>query len=268
MSYLKAKLPLFGHLMATFALFLILFSGLWLYFFCGYYNLELEYENNNRTTLVLREGKFSVQNIFYENKTIHVIDSSLEKDDCNSLPLSSIYVGYFISYFPPRIFITAPSTSSYYYSGRELDSIMYVVNCWKPIKSSQYIDASRCTTKSNTSSPPTSFFYCLDENTVLNLNQTCTVKVGVPIMVKNISGMSTLAIYNKLSKGFYLSWYYSENYYELSLLQYLKRALHHFLYGIHGIGFVTIVGMQMASLLYLPNIKLRSVLNFFFIFHF
>ncbi|KAL1118493.1 hypothetical protein V6Z11_D01G038600 [Gossypium hirsutum] len=87
-------------------------------------------------------------------------------------------------------------------------------------------------------------------------------------MVKNISGMSTLAIYNKLSKGFYLSWYYSENYYELSLLQYLKRALHHFLYGIHGIGFVTIVGMQMASLLYLPNIKLRSVLNFFFIFHF
>ncbi|MBA0880966.1 hypothetical protein Goshw_027148, partial [Gossypium schwendimanii] len=26
-------------------------------------------------------------------------------------------------------------------------------------------------------------------------------------MVKNISGMSTLAIYNKLSEGFYLSWY-------------------------------------------------------------
>ncbi|MBA0848769.1 hypothetical protein Goshw_006913, partial [Gossypium schwendimanii] len=27
-------------------------------------------------------------------------------------------------------------------------------------------------------------------------------------MVKNISGMSTLAIYNKLSEGFYLSWNY------------------------------------------------------------
>ncbi|MFQ6655646.1 hypothetical protein Gotur_026113 [Gossypium turneri] len=44
-------------------------------------------------------------------------------------------------------------------------------------------------------------------NTVLNLNQACTVEAEVPIMVKSISGMSTLAIYNKLSDGFYLSWH-------------------------------------------------------------
>ncbi|MBA0574690.1 hypothetical protein Golob_027332, partial [Gossypium lobatum] len=165
MSYLKAKLPLFAHLMPTFALFLILFPGASLarhlfnqevqdcgstfcgnlnisYPFrlknqppqCGCYDLELACENNNRTTLVLREGKFFVQNIFYENKTIQVMDSNLDKNDCNSLPLSSI-------------------------------------------------------------------------NTVRNLNQACTVEAEVPIMVKSISGMSTLAIYNKLSQGFYLSWY-------------------------------------------------------------
>ncbi|MBA0728872.1 hypothetical protein Golax_025403, partial [Gossypium laxum] len=96
---------------------------------CGWHDLELECENNNRTTLVLREGKFSVQKLFYENETIQLVDSSLEKDDCNSLPLSS------------------------------------------------------------------------------NLNQACIVEAEVPIMVKSISGMSTLAIYNKLLEGFYLSWY-------------------------------------------------------------
>ncbi|MBA0733509.1 hypothetical protein Gogos_017515, partial [Gossypium gossypioides] len=88
-------------------------------------------------------------------------------------------------------------------------SIIYVVNCRKPIKLSQYINASRCITKSNISSPSpsTSFFYFLDRNTVLNLNQACTMEAEVPIMVKSISGMSTLAIYNKLSDGFYLSWH-------------------------------------------------------------
>ncbi|TYI96021.1 hypothetical protein E1A91_D01G039700v1 [Gossypium mustelinum] len=155
---------------------------------CGCHDLELECENNNHTSLVLREGKFSVQNIFYENETIQVVDSSLDKNDCNSLPTSSVTYHY--------------NTYSSYNNKRESQpSIMNVVNCTKLIRSSQYIDASRCTTKSNTSSPPTSFFYFLDENTVLNLNQACTVEAVVPIMVKNISGMSTLAIYNKLSEG-------------------------------------------------------------------
>ncbi|KAK8368435.1 hypothetical protein V6Z12_A01G040200 [Gossypium hirsutum] len=191
---------------------------------CGWHDLELECENNNHTTLVLREGKFSVQNIFYENETIQVVDSSLDKDDCNSLPLSSVYFDYSDGYiFSPHYYTSSSfldSISSHYYyntyssynNKRESQpSIMYIVNCTKRIRSSQYIDASRCTTKSNTSSPPTSFFYFLDENTVLNLNQACTVEAVVPIMVKKISGMSTLTIYNKLSEGFYLSWKYHQS---------------------------------------------------------
>ncbi|MBA0791848.1 hypothetical protein Gohar_016396 [Gossypium harknessii] len=122
MSYSKAKLSLFGHLMPTSALFLILVPGASLarHLFnqdcgsvfcgnlnisyplrlknqppqCGCHDLELECENNNRTTLVLREGKFYVQKLFYENETIQLVDSSLEKDDCNSLPLSSVYFDY------------------------------------------------------------------------------------------------------------------------------------------------------------------------------
>ncbi|KAB2095475.1 hypothetical protein ES319_A01G039500v1 [Gossypium barbadense] len=284
MSYLKAKLPLFGHLMPTFALFLILFPGASLarhlfnqdcgstfcgnlnisYPFrlknqppqCGCYELELACENNNRTTLVLREGKFVVQNFFYENKTIQVMDSNLDKNDCNSLPLSSIYFKYldgqlYSVFSSPHYYSHSHHYyTSYYYYSRELEaSIMYVVNCWKPIKSSQYIDASRCITKSNISFPPT-FFYFLDRNTVQNLNQACTVEAEVPIMVKSISGMSTLAIYNKLSQGFYLSWY--ENpYLELSGLRYVM-----FCFGLC----LNEIGMHMVSLLYISYCRMRYMM--------
>ncbi|KAL1118488.1 hypothetical protein V6Z11_D01G038200 [Gossypium hirsutum] len=174
------------------------------------------------------------------------MDSNLDKDDCNSLPLSSIYFKYLdgqlYSIFSSHYYSHSHHYyTSYYYSRESEASMMYVVNCMKPIRSSQYIDASRCTTKSNTSSPPTSFFYFLDENTVLNLNQACTVEAVVPIMVKNISGMSTLTIYNKLYEGFYLSWEYRQSD-RFPLLQSVNRALHHhFLYGVHGIGFLLLL---------------------------
>ncbi|MBA0641226.1 hypothetical protein Goklo_025794 [Gossypium klotzschianum] len=95
------------------------------------------------------------------------------------------------------------------------------MNCTKPIKSSLYIEASRCTTKSNTSSSlPTSHFYFLNGNThPSDINQACTIKTEVLIMVNNITGMSTLDIYKKLSEGFWVKWsrwdsdscYYNKN---------------------------------------------------------
>ncbi|TYH86453.1 hypothetical protein ES332_D01G044000v1 [Gossypium tomentosum] len=209
MPKLKAKLPLLGHLMPHFALFVILFPGVCLarqlinqdcgstfcgnlnisfpFRFknqppqCGLYDFELVCENNNRTTFVAREGKFFVQLIFYENYTIQVVDTSLDTDDCNSLPLSSLY-----------------------YIG--IYTIMYVVNCTEPINSSLYIGACRCTTKSNTSSSlPTSHFYFLDAKTrPSDFNQACTIEAKVPIKVKNITGMSTLDIYKKLLEGFWV----------------------------------------------------------------
>ncbi|KAG8502331.1 hypothetical protein CXB51_000317 [Gossypium anomalum] len=216
MPKLKAKLPLLGHLMPDFALFVILFPGVCLarqlinqdcgstfcgnlnisFPFrlknqppqCGLYDFELECENNNRTTVVAREGKFFVQQIFYENYTIQMVDTSLDTDDCNSLPLSSLYYNYYFY------------SISFY--------IMYVVNCTEPINSSLYIEASRCTTKSNTSSSlPTSHFYFLDAKTrPSDFNQACTIEAEAPIIVENITGMSTPDIYKKLLEGFWVEW--------------------------------------------------------------
>ncbi|TYI41796.1 hypothetical protein ES332_A01G051000v1 [Gossypium tomentosum] len=208
MPKLKSKLPLLGHLMPDIALFVILFPGVCLarqlinqdcgstfcgnlnisFPFrlknqppqCGLYDFELECENNNSTTVVAREGKFFVQQIFYENYTIQMVDTSLDTDDCNSLPLSSLYYNYY----------------------------MYVVNCTEPINSSLYIEASRCTTKSNTSSSlPTSHFYFLDAKTrPSDFNQACTIEAEAPIMVENITGMSTPDIYKKLLEGVWVKW--------------------------------------------------------------
>ncbi|KAA3467826.1 rust resistance kinase Lr10-like [Gossypium australe] len=104
MPKLKAILPLFGHLMPAFALFVILFPTACFArhltnqdcgsTFCENQNISFSLtnlfscENNNSITLVRRGGKFSVQQIFYENYTIQVLDVSLDMDDCNSLPLS------------------------------------------------------------------------------------------------------------------------------------------------------------------------------------
>ncbi|KAK5844269.1 hypothetical protein PVK06_000405 [Gossypium arboreum] len=208
MPKLKSKLPLLGHLMPDIALFVILFPGVCLarqlinqdcgstfcgnlnisFPFrlknqppqCGLYDFELECENNNSTTVVARKGKFFVQQIFYENYTIQMVDTSLDTDDCNSLPLSSLYYNYY----------------------------MYVVNCTEPINSSLYIEASRCTTKSNTSSSlPTSHFYFLDAKTrPSDFNQACTIEAEAPIMVENITGMSTPDIYKKLLEGVWVKW--------------------------------------------------------------
>ncbi|XVF18375.1 hypothetical protein REPUB_Repub11eG0016000 [Reevesia pubescens] len=224
----KAKLPLFGLNMAAFALFLILFPCACLarttienqdcgsafcgnvnisYPFrlktqprnCGYHSLELECENNNRTTFVMKNGKFSVKEINYENSTMRLVDARLDKDDCSSLPLSSIDLDL--------------RRDLYYH----LPTTVYLVNCPTAMKSSPYVDASRC---ANSSSRPSSYFYFLDSKTpASDFNQSCTVEAEVPIEVNNntIAGMSTVDIYKKLSMGFELPWHlvYSD-YYEVS----------------------------------------------------
>ncbi|GMJ05390.1 hypothetical protein like AT1G66920 [Hibiscus trionum] len=252
MPELKPKLPSLGHLVAAFALFLLVFPGACLarhlnhdcgsvfcgslnisYPFrlknqppqCGDYSLELECEQNNRTTLVWREWRFTVEEIFYENYTMRVVDAGLDMDECNSLPLSSVY----FSLSECESVIQLPI---YYYAK---GSIMYVVNCPKPMKSALFIEASRCSIHSNASS----YFYFLDGRTsTSDFDQSCTVEAEVPISVSNISGMSTLGIYNKLSEGVLLTWK-EYNYYNqycsnkltfLGVLSALRFAFRNYIY--------------------------------------
>ncbi|EOY13489.1 Uncharacterized protein TCM_032090 [Theobroma cacao] len=169
---------------------------------CGYNELELVCENS-RTIFPMKHGNFYVQHISYSNKTIQLLDMSLDEDNC-SIPHSS---------YP-------------FYQTTTESSIMYLVNCPIQINNSWvYIDAFRCT-KTPCSRPP--YFYFLDENTAKSdFHESCTVEAQVPIMVANITGLSTFDIYTKLLEGFQLSWSSSDDDMSrlLSLLWLLLRPL-------------------------------------------
>lgn len=148
--------------------------------------VELECENDNRTIWVMKNGKFYVQDIFYSNFTIRLVDGSLDADNC-SLPRTSVTCDYDL----PCDGLGLPGT---------IPNTMYLVNCSRPMNSSLYVDASLCT---NSSPHPPSYFYFLDQETPSrDFNPFCTViNEWIPIMIENITGLSSLDIYEKLLIG-------------------------------------------------------------------
>ncbi|KAK8691743.1 hypothetical protein V6N13_075242 [Hibiscus sabdariffa] len=84
---------------------------------------------------------------------------------------------------------------------------MYLVNCTMSIKSSQYVGASRCSDTSSGHDPPSSYLYFLSKRMMpRDFSPFCTVIAHVPVMFYDITGMTTLEIYENLSMGFGLSW--------------------------------------------------------------
>ncbi|XP_022718070.1 rust resistance kinase Lr10-like [Durio zibethinus] len=168
---------------------------------CGYHNLELECDNNNRTTFVFVGEKLYVQQISYENQTIRamfMVDHERPSRDNCSLPRNIIR--YLFDY------LYLNSTADLYVRLNYPHSYMYLVNCTTAMKSSLYVNASRC---SNSYSHPPSYFYFLNENTrSSNFNPSCIVIAKVPIMLKNITGLSTSDIYEQLLLGYELIWDY------------------------------------------------------------
>ncbi|PPR98964.1 hypothetical protein GOBAR_AA21703 [Gossypium barbadense] len=108
---------------------------------CGGHRLELECDNNNHTNLVMKYGRFYVQNISYDIckvefspnlksqniscETMQAMDANLSKDDNCSLPRNSFRVDDFC---------TVP-----YILG---SSVMFLVNCSEPMNSSSGMSTS------------------------------------------------------------------------------------------------------------------------------
>ncbi|XVF79248.1 hypothetical protein PTKIN_Ptkin14bG0205800 [Pterospermum kingtungense] len=130
--------------------------------------IELECDNDNRTIWVMKKGVFHVLEIFYSNSRIRLLDAGLDGDTC-SLP-SSINLHH--------------SCSAPFFHFYKNMTYMYVENCTSPVISSDYVDASRCTTNSS------SYLYFLDMNTPPHdLKEFCTtIAEGVPVMMEDITG--------------------------------------------------------------------------------
>ncbi|XP_022717423.1 rust resistance kinase Lr10-like [Durio zibethinus] len=176
---------------------------------CGDHWLELDCNNNNRTTFVFGKDNLYVQNISYGDQTIlRVMDmvdhERLSRDHC-SLPRGSLN-GIEYSYQSLESNLGVDVSLYYNYSSMYGYSFMYLVNCTTTMKSSLYVNASRCP---NSSSHPPSYFYFLHGNTqASDFNPSCIGIAEVPIMLENISGLSTSDIYEQLLLGYELIWYY------------------------------------------------------------
>ncbi|XP_021288573.1 rust resistance kinase Lr10-like isoform X2 [Herrania umbratica] len=180
---------------------------------CGNRKLELECDDENNSTIFpMKYGNFYVQDISYSDRTIQLLDVSLGNDNC-SIPHSS-YPWYTPFAKNLEVYRSTPDLS-----------IMFLVNCTTQINdSSVYIDAFRCT---NTPSPQPPSLYFLDGETInSDFHESCRIEAQVPIMLANITGLSTSDIYTKLLTGFQLSWFsYADDNWTLNILQWVATLL-------------------------------------------
>nr|KJB17939.1 hypothetical protein B456_003G025800 [Gossypium raimondii] len=163
---------------------------------CGDPRFELDCENStDSVVLIIEQEKFYVQNISYSDYTIRFVDPSLVDTNNCSIPLSS---------FP----LSGSSCDQYMIETIDFQ-FMYIVNCMTLMESRIYIDASRCINGSGSSSSQQSYFYFLVGRTPPSeFDPSCTVVARVPGDFRNISGLPTSDVYEKLSKGFEMSWRY------------------------------------------------------------
>ncbi|KAM4084565.1 hypothetical protein ACB094_08G142100 [Castanea mollissima] len=106
---------------------------------CGDSRYELSCENNRTTVLHLFARKYHVQEIYYNNYTIRVVDSGIWKDNYFSFPSYSLnrynfsqYRSAYTTYLPKRTEDT------------ELSRSVVLMSCDKPVNSLFYLDASTC----------------------------------------------------------------------------------------------------------------------------
>ncbi|XVF78083.1 hypothetical protein PTKIN_Ptkin14bG0100100 [Pterospermum kingtungense] len=158
---------------------------------CGDYGLQMECDNRNRTIFFIGKTKLYVQEISYLKRTIRVVDESKCLTELHVKPFDSTQFSYSDSNITVGIYLEFST------------SFLVLVNCTTPMKSSLYIDASLCT---NTSS---SYSYFINGNSrPSDLNESCIVTTYLPVIFENTTGLSSWDVYQKLSQGYELQWFY------------------------------------------------------------
>ena len=177
---------------------------------CGNQNFELDCENNVRPTLILNKVKYYVQAIRYSDFTIRLVDASVQKDDCFSLPHQLVdYRPYkFFSSivdFPKLIFITCenqiPSPPDY---------ILDTSSCING-NSTAYNSAFSSSVSSPRSINMEGHSYVMVGADLLDVPDLCLINLiyFLPrsLLPENKADMSYLDVHDILVNGFGLSWF-------------------------------------------------------------
>lgn len=166
---------------------------------CGDKRYTLSCENNV-TVLYLYSGRYYVQGINYNNYTIRLVDSNIDKGNCSSIPPYSL--------------------SPYNFSSRDPYSILrdvnhaFFVDCQNPVSSPLYINTAPCIT-SNAFSQSKRYSYVMVDQSYLgvsDLEDSCRIELIVLTSWKGKNKKyknktSYIEIHNELAAyGFELSW--------------------------------------------------------------
>jgi hypothetical protein len=195
------------------------------------YNLSCE---NNQTVLYLYDGRYYVQEIDYNNYTIRVVDSGIQKDNYSFIPRYSLSLSNFSSgddpYTPwsPYIHVSNDLTESFYECNVRDDVIdhntcMVFMNCEKQVKSRLYLDISTCfkngvySSNSFLSHSKRYTYVIAHDLSPLDLEESCQIEQmslattsWVPYWPNNYSSVRYFLcndFYDAVVSGFMLSWF-------------------------------------------------------------
>ena len=168
---------------------------------CGDPGYELVCENNRTMVNLLRDGKYYVAEINYENSTIRVVDPGVKKGNCFSFPLYPFF---------------SDSSASYVVNWDEAINITVLMKCERPISDDSYIPITPCNVTSSSSSSsslsqPYNYVYALvgggDSLRVNDLKYSYCTIVSRTIMTQFLKpgNLSMLDLQECLLLGFNLS---------------------------------------------------------------
>ncbi|KAF3946146.1 hypothetical protein CMV_027554 [Castanea mollissima] len=176
---------------------------------CGYPVYELSCENN-RTVLYLFGGKYYVQEISYNNYTIRIVYSGIQKNNYFSTPNYSLYrYNFSLSYWYEYTTYQRKGTVSERYP--KLSRSLVWMSCEKPVNSPLYLDT--CNYNNNSSSISDSKRYRYVTVGITNASEvedSCQVEkmflTSWPINNDDPANISCTDVHNELVYGFELSW--------------------------------------------------------------
>ncbi|XP_075648446.1 rust resistance kinase Lr10-like [Castanea sativa] len=174
---------------------------------CGSFSYNLSCENN-RTVLYSFGGKFYVEEISYNNYTIRIVDSGIQKNNYFSTPNYSLY-RYNFSWYS-SLYTTYQRKGTVPERYPELSRSLVWMSCEKPVNSPLYLDT--CNYNNNSSSISDSKRYRYVTVGITNASEvedSCQVEkmflTSWPIN-NDDPNISCTDVHNELAYGFELSW--------------------------------------------------------------
>ncbi|GMY07468.1 LEAF RUST 10 DISEASE-RESISTANCE LOCUS RECEPTOR-LIKE PROTEIN KINASE-like 2.4 isoform X1 [Fagus crenata] len=180
---------------------------------CGDIRFNLSCENN-LTVLNLSEfgpSKYYVQEINYNNYTIWIVDSGIQKDNYSSTPTYSLNRFKFSPF--TSVYTTYQPKRTKRERNPELSRSVVLMSCEKPLNSPFYLDTSTCNNSSNISSSHSMRkryrYVKVGTTKAADVEESCKVeqmfRTSWP-RSDDPNNISCKDIHNELVYGFELSW--------------------------------------------------------------